>query len=203
MMKKNFSRSRVTRLFTYIIASADMYYSEENQRTICICDDPKNGLRIWGEIPDVSDITAANLCEILLEFAMTCDAMCDPSQAVRQMEVFGDRLGRMLAGYIRDTMPVEKTTHLAACGLECIIESLGVDFTVEQDEIELRFILDHCPVDDTAKRTGFRNVKLARDGMKCLCRSLTHTIDPDLIVNTPVESDVKQVFSVKFPANVN
>ncbi len=203
MMKTNVSRPHVTRLFTYIIASADMYYCEENQRTICICDDPQKGLRIWGEIPDVSDITAANLCEILLEYAMTCDAMCDPSQAVRQMEIFGDRLGRMIAGYIRDTMPVEKTTYLAACGLECIIESLGVNFTVEQDEIELRFILDSCPVSKTAGRTGLRHVKLARDGMKCLCRSLTRTIDPDLIVNTPVESDVKQVFSVMFPANAN
>lgn len=203
MVKKNVYQPHVTRLFTYIIASADMYYSEENQRTICICDDPKKGLLIWGEIPDARDITAANLCEILLEYAMTCNAMCDPSQAVRQMEIFGDRLGRMLAGYIRDTMPVEKTTHLAACGLECIIESLGVNFTVEQDKIELRFTLDSCPVSKTAERTGLRHVELARDGMKCLCRSLTHTINPDLIVNTPVESDVKQVFSVKFPANVN
>jgi hypothetical protein len=202
-MVSDFSQSLATPLGSYVIASADMYYSEQDRRVVYVRDDPENGFQIWGEIPTSGSISAVNLCEILLEYAMTCNAMCDPSQAVRQMEIFGDRLGRMLACHIRDTMPVEKTTHLAACGLECIIESLGVNFTVEQDEIELRFILDSCPVSTTAERTGLRHVKLARDGMKCLCHSLTHAIDPDLIVNTPVESDVKQVFSVKFPANLN
>jgi hypothetical protein len=126
-----------------------------------------------------------------------------PSQALRQMEMFGDRIGRLLANYILENVPIEKAVHPAACGLECIVESMDVDFTVEQDGNELRFILDHCPVDETAKRTGLSYADLARYGLKGLCRSLIYTIDPELTIDTPIESDIEQVFSVKLSANVN
>jgi hypothetical protein len=200
-MQENSNRPRVTHLFTYPIASADIYYNEAYQRTICICDDPKEGFRIWGEIPGQGHITAVNLCEILLEYAMTSNAVGIPSQSFRQIELFGNRIGRLLANYIIENAPIEKAAHLAACGLECIIESMDVDFTVEQDGNELRFILDHCPVGETAKRTGLSYAKLARHGMKGLCQSLIHTINPDLTIDTPVETDVEQVFSVMLPAN--
>ena len=199
-MKTNASQSRVTRLFTYPVASADMYSSEEYQRTVCICDDPKKGFKIWGEIPDIGQITAVNLCQILLEYAMTCSAMGDQSQAFRQMEIFGDRLGRLLANHIEENAPMEKADYLAACGLECIIESLDVTFTIEQDGAELRFILSDCPVDENARRTGLGHIELARHGMEYLCRNLISAIDADLVVDTPGEADVKPVFTLKLAA---
>ena len=63
----------------YVLASADMYYSEEGQRDIYVYDDPMQGLRIWGETTNVGAGTSIDLCQIFLEYALFCQTLQNPS----------------------------------------------------------------------------------------------------------------------------
>ncbi len=195
------SERHATRLYRYPIASADMYYSEVEQRDVCVCDDPVDGLRIWGEIPDVGAVTAVNLCQVFLEYAMTCQTWRDPAQAYHSMQLFGERLGEALAKYLKDNAPLEIVANLGACALECVLESMNAHFTVEQVSSELRFVVAGCPLDETAERTGLRELELAHYGINTLCQSLVYAIDPDLIVHAPLEVGAEHIFAVTTPVH--
>jgi hypothetical protein len=178
-----------------------MYYSEVEQRDVCVCDDPEEGLRIWGEIPDVGAVTAVNLCQVFLEYAMYCQTWRDPSQAYCNMQLFGERLGEALARYLKDNAPIEMVANPGACALECVLESMNAHFTVEQVSSELRFIVAGCPLDETAERTGLREVELAHYGINTLCQRLIYAIDPDLVVRAPLEARADHIFSVMTPVH--
>ena len=193
------SERRVTRLCRYPIASAGMYYYEVNQRDVCVCDDPKEGFRIWGEIPGGGAVTAVDMCQVFLEYAMYCQTWRDLSQAYRHMQAFGERLGEALARYIQDSAPAERAAHPGACALECVLESMNAHFTVEQVGPELRFIVVGCPLRETAEHTGLTEVELAHYGIDALCQSLIHAIDPDLVVRAPLEARADHIFSVMTP----
>ena len=188
-----------TRLFRYPIASADMYYCEVNQRDVYVSDDPEDGLRIWGEIPGGGPVTAIDLCQIFLEYAMYCQTWRDQSQAHRQMTDFGESLGEALAKYLKANAPVDLVTNPGACALECVLESMGANFTVEQVDAELRFAVASCPLREAARRTGLMEVELAQCGIDALCQSLIRAIDPDLMVYIPPERQVNYTLSVMAP----
>jgi formate transporter len=183
-------------LYSFTIASADMFYSEINQREIYVRDDPETGFHIWGELPGGGGVADADLGEILLEYAMTCAAQGSLPQAYRQMDTFGKSLGERLAIRIIQSTPAEATVNRAACALECVLESLGVQFVVEQDGGELSYTLDSCPLCDKAARTGLSQVELAHHGLNALCHSLVEALDPDLIMRLPREPDRDQIFTV-------
>jgi hypothetical protein len=197
-MKATIAEPRGVQLYSYAIASADMFYSEMNQRTIYVRDDPDTGFHIWGEIPGAGTV-AAHLGQVLLEYAMTCAAQGNLPQAYRQMDTFGKYIGEALAVQIMQGTPAETGTHRAACALECVLESMGVPFTVEQANGELRYVLDHCPLCDTAEHTGIQQVELAHHALNALCRSLIRAIDPELGMRLPAKPRVDHIFSVLTP----
>ncbi len=199
-MRINASQSRITRLLRYPIASADMYYSEVNERDVCVSDDPIYGFYIWGEIPGLGEKTAVDLCEVFLEYAMTCTGMRDRSWTLQSMEAFGERLGESLASYIKASTPMETKQNLGECSLECVLEAMNAHFVVEQRDTESRYILKRCPLCVASKRNGLPYADLAHFGINKLCQSLIHILDPFLVVYTPADSETDHIYSVVKPA---
>jgi hypothetical protein len=187
---------RATLICRYPIASADMYYAEVGQRDIYVWDDPQYGFRVWGELTGGGDTTAIPLCEVFLEYAMLCQPWNDEEQAYRLMESFGEGLGQAIAQYISDVILVNPPAHAGACALECLLESLNVNFTMHQVGPELRFIIYECPFDEISRRTGMPQSELAHVGINAMCQTLIHVIQPEVPVATPIDERADHIFAV-------
>lgn len=190
------SNPPITRLGRYTIASADMYYSEMGQRDICVCDDPEKGFRIWGEMPGGGPVTAVDLCQIFLEYAMYCRTARDAEQSYNEMRSFGERLGDALAKYIKDTPLLKKAGDPGACALECVLEAIHAHVNIEHIGPELRFVVAGCPLVNAAESTGLGEIELAQFGFNVMCQQLIHAIDPRLLLRVPLERGDSQTFTL-------
>ncbi|MDI6694849.1 MAG: hypothetical protein QME21_07385 [Anaerolineales bacterium] len=198
-MSTKFSERNAVRLYRYPVASADIYHCEVNQREIFICDDPVRGFRIWGEIPDLGSVSAVNLCQIFLEYAMYCQTWRDSLKARQTMQSFAKDLGIALANYFKNHPAAMLAANIGVCALECILESMDAHFTVEQIGSELNFTVMGCPVLDTARRSGLLEVELAHYGVNMLCQSLIRAIDPNLVIHAPENALAKHIYSIGAP----
>ena len=174
-----------------------MYYAELGQRELYVWDDPQRGFRIWGELAGMGENTAIPLCEVFLEYAMQCQAYSDETQAFYLMESFGVGLGQATALYILDTVLVGALANPGACALECLLESLQMNFTLHQIGPELRFVICECPFDKIAQQTGLPLSELVHVGINALVQSLLHVIQPELPVASPVEERSDHVFTIR------
>lgn len=188
--------SHATLICRYPIASGGLYYAEVGQRNVYVYDDPLNGFRIWGELVGMGEESSIPLCEVFLEYAMSCQAWDDETTAYYQMESFGEGMGQALAQYISDTILAGSYANPGACALECVLESLDLNFTIHQIGPELRFIIVNCPFEDIARRTGMPQSELAHVGINAMCQSLLHAIQPELPVNSPVDEHIDHIFSL-------
>ncbi len=185
-----------TLLYSFTVASADMFYSEMAQRDIYVRDDAETGFHIWGEVAGGGGMSAADLGEILLEYAMSAVAAGDLPHAFRQIDKFGKHLGEALAVRIMQCTPADNPVSRAACALECVLEALDVQFVVEHDGDQLSYILDHCPLCDKSDRTGLSQVEVAHHGLNALCHSVIRALDPDLKVKLPRKSRMDRIFTM-------
>ena len=81
-----FANTQVTQgkpLLSYVIASSNMRYIEINERDIYLRDDPQLGPVLRGEIPECGADCHANLSQMLLEQAMSCDDCRDQAATAR------------------------------------------------------------------------------------------------------------------------
>ncbi len=185
----------------YLIASADMYFSEEGQREICLCDDPEQGLRIWGETPTGGTTASIDLCQIFLEYGLFCQTLNNTDRSCQEMRSFGENLGANLADYIQGMPRLHGTPKLGACALETILKTIHADLTIEHIGPELRFVVAGCPLLDASQNTGLTETELAQFGFNVMCQRVIQVIDPDLILNVPVGNDRGQVFSLIEPTH--
>ncbi len=190
------SKARATLICRYPIASADMYYSEIGQRDVYALDDLLHGFQIWGELTGAGEETAINLCEIFLEYAMVCQTGYPEDEAYGLMESFGSGLGQAVAMYMLDNTFLNGFPNPGVCALECILETLQVDFTIHQIGPELRFILCDCPFDKTAGQTGLPQSELAHVGLNAMCQGLLRVIQPELPVASPVDDRYDHIFAI-------
>lgn len=197
-MLKN-AAPRSTLICRYPIASSDMYYTELGQRDVYVCDDPQRGFRIWGEMMGGGVETTIPLCEVFLEYAMLCQPWTDETQAYYMMESFGTGLGHALAQYMGDNILLGSLANPGACALECVLESLNLNFTIHQVGTELRFIICECPFDEIARRTGLPNSELVHVSINALCQNLLHEIQPELSVSSPVDERIDHIFAMNTP----
>lgn len=193
--------SKPTLICRYPIASTDMYYSEVGQRDVFVRDDLLHGFQIWGELNGGGEETAISLCEIFLEYAMFCQTGYDEANAYGCMESFGSGLGQAAAIYMVDHIIVEGLSNPGVCALECVLETLHVNFTVHQIGPELRFILCDCPFDKTAGQTGLPQSELAHVGLNAMCQGLLQVIQPELPVASPVDERYDHIFAIDTAAN--
>lgn len=182
-------------VYSFTIASGDMFYSEMNQRDIYVRDDPVSGFHIWGEIPGGGN-ACANLGNVLLEYAMSAAAQGDLPQAYRQMDCFGRRLGESLAVQILRGTAGESSTNRAACALECVLEAMDVHFVVEQHGDELIYTLDCCPLCEKSEHTGLSQVELAHHGLNALCYTMIRALDPEFRVRLPRQPGADRIFKM-------
>lgn len=187
---------RATLICRYPIGSSDMYYAEIGQRDVYVCDDPQRGFHIWGELMGEGEATAIPLCEVFLEYAMLCQPWVDETQAYYMMESFGNGLGQALAQYISDNVLSGGIINPGACALECVLESLNLNFTIHQVGPELRFIICECPFDEIARRTGMPHSELVHVSINSMCQSLLHAIQPELPVSSPVDERIDHIFAM-------
>lgn len=197
-MVPSLSQTPATPLGSYVVASADMYYSEQGCRVVYVQDDPENGFQIWGEIPESGSVSAVNLCEVFLEYALTCRAIGDLSVAQYNMGAFAKKLGRALANYLVDRIP-DEVENACVCAMECVIEAMQVGFAMEQASGELRFVLEHCPLHETALRTGLTGEALAHYGIQILCEAIVQTLGPGLSITVSPDEDIQHVFTISLP----
>jgi hypothetical protein len=200
-MTNQVSTLPVKRIGKYMIAGADMYYSEEEQREICVYDDPEQGLRIWGETPTGGATTSIDLCQIFLEYGLFCQTLHDTEQSYKEMRSFGESLGARLADYIRDMPLLHDTPDPGACALETILEAMHAHVTIEHIGPEMRFVVAGCPVLDASKHTGLTEIGLAQFGFNVMCQRLIQIIDPCLVLNVSPGDESGQVLTLLQPSH--
>jgi hypothetical protein len=189
-------QTRPTLICRYPIASADMYYNEVGQRDVYAFDDLVHGFQIWGEQTGAGEQTSISLCEIFLEYAMFCQTGFDESQSYALMESFGSGLGQAVAMYMMDNIFLDGFPNPGVCALECVLETLRVDFTIHQIGPELRFIICDCPFDKTAGQTGLPQSELAHVGLNAMCQGLLKIIQPELPVASPIDERYDHIFAI-------
>ena len=189
-------QTRATLICRYPIASADMYYNEVGQRDVYAYDDLVHGFQIWGELTGAGEQTAISLCEIFLEYAMFCQTGFDEAQAYAFMESFGSGLGQAVAIYMLDNIFLDGFPNPGVCALECVLETLRVNFNIHQIGPELRFIIVDCPFERTAGQTGLPQSELAHVGLNAMCQGLLQVIQPELPVASPVDERYDHIFAI-------
>ncbi len=190
------TNSRAKLICRYPIASTDMYYNEVGQRDVYVRDDLLHGFQMWGELSGAGEETAISLCEIFLEYAMLCQTGYEEAQAYALMESFGLGLGQATAMYMLDNIFLSGFPNPGVCALECVLETLRVDFTIHQIGPELRFIICDCPFEKTAGQTGLPQSELAHVGLNAMCQGLLKVIQPELPVDSPIDERYDHIFAI-------
>ncbi len=194
-------QTKPTLICRYPIASSDMYYNEVGQRDVFVRDDLIHGFQIWGELTGAGAETSIPLCEIFLEYGMLCQTGYEENQAYAVMESFGSGLGQAVAMYMRDNIFLNGFPNPGVCAMECVLETLKVDFTIHQIGPELRFIICDCPFEKTAGQTGLPHSELAHVGLNAMCQGLLNIIQPELPVASPIDERYDHVFAIDMATN--
>jgi hypothetical protein len=189
-------QSKATLICRYPIASTDMYYSEVGQRDVFARDDPLHGFQVWGELTGGGESTTITLCEIFLEYAMFCQTGYEENQAYALMESFGSGLGQAVAMYMQDNIFLNGFPNPGVCALECVLETMKVNFTIHQIGPELRFIIVDCPFEKAASQTGLPQSELAHIGLNAMCQGLLKVIQPELPVASPTDERYDHIFAI-------
>lgn len=180
-------------LYTYVIASGDMRYIEINQRNLFLRHDPNLGMILRGELPGCGAGCYADLSQVLLEYAMTCEGCKSPEEACEYVATFARRLGELLAQRFSNeysTLPEQERLPVA---IEVLLKSLVVPFTSQVDQQRLAYSLEYCPLCETGSSSGMmRELIMARYGFAALCASLVSGVAPAWTVITPTLQEAEQ-----------
>ncbi len=187
-------------LFRYMVASGDMYYTEEQERDVMLGRDARGHIRIWGVTSDGDSSSGIHLSQVFLEYALYCCAWCGPDEALFHMQDLGERLGHRLATYLRDNPPLLAADDPMLCALEQVFDTIGACCIEEQIESGVRFLVSHCELEDVARLSGLCNLELARHGINALCRTLILDMSPRSDVFTAPDSLPEFMFTVTAPA---
>jgi hypothetical protein len=189
VMHRKDIRVRESSLFTYEIASGDMRFITLNERTLFLRNDPDNGPVMRGEICDLGPDCYADLSQVLLEYAVSCEGCRDHERAGELVACTGERLGRILARRLFQDAPELPVIDQVCGAFDFILHSMGADHRMEQGAGNVRYELVGCPLLDTAERTGFvRGLVAARQGFIALCDSMLNTLAPEWTMVRPTAS---------------
>ncbi len=192
--------SPVVHLSRYLVASADMYYTEEQQRDIFLGRDRRGHVRIWAFPTEGSSSSALDLCEILLEQAMYCCTWCSRDEAHFHMDVFGDSIGRQLAHYLQANPDLLLPDDPLLRALQQVFSTIGADCTEEHIECGVQFLVSQSEFEELAHRLGLSHLELARHGMNALCRALIRDLNPGVAVESGPDTLPTFCLTVRAPA---
>jgi hypothetical protein len=179
-----------------------MCYAAENERTIYLQGDAETGFSLYGQIAGGGQASRVNLAQVLLEFAMTWNAPGDPSEARRQMQKFGGRIGEALGTQSAAAQPVNSVLARAALALEDVLLSLDAPFAFRHTNGQVRFQLGQSPLQVAAEANGLeREVDLAHHAFSALCQSTVGAVSPDLQLQLPGSPNVEHTISLTAASN--
>lgn len=195
-MTTKYSGESTLRLFQYVVASADMYYAEQEQRDVFLGRDDYGHIRIWGQTANGGPSTRIGLCRVFLEYGLYCSSWCSRAEAQYHMRNFGERLGHALARYLLDKPALLASDDPTVRALEYVFDGLDASFSEDHIEAGVRFLVTYCPVEDAANRSGLPNVELAHHGINAMCRRLILDVNPHLVVKTLPDTSPKFMFTI-------
>lgn len=177
-------------LLSYVIASSNMRYIEINEREIYLRDDPQQGLVLRGEIPQCGPNCHANLSQILLEQAMSCEDYRDQAMTARHVNHFGDRLGEQMMAKLYDDVPVSSDIGRLTEMMNIILNSMGVPFEYDLTADHIQYDLAYCPIHETATSSGMSLwVATAHRAFVALCSHVVATLAPQWVLTQPSEPE--------------
>jgi hypothetical protein len=177
-------------LFSYIVASADMRFTEVSQREIYLRQDAQMGLIVRGEISGCGEGCHANLSQIFLEYAMSCEGCRDQDEAYESTTRFGERLGSALAARLAPGIAGLPPIDQLSVAFQCLLNSMNVPFRTERTAGRLFYTLAYCPFCESARQTGInREELLAYWAYVALCGNMLRSLAPDWALLQPSEPD--------------
>ena len=190
----------LTHLLSYVIASADMYYAEMEQRDVFLRCDEQGSFHIGGKMADGEPSTEIDIFEIFLEYALYCRSWAGGEEALYNMQDFGERFGRSLAKQlVNDALPL-KPRHSVSHVLRYIFETVDAHPAVEIVDTGVRIIITDYPLEKAAKRSGLWNIELARYGINSMCQSLIRCLNPGVSLRTSSDRRSEFIFTVLTPS---
>ena len=189
-----------TRLLSYVIASADMYYAEMERRDVFLSCDEQGNFHIWGKVTDGEPSTSIDVFEIFLEYALYCCSWAGTDEALHNMQDFGEHLGRSLAKHLENNILLSLSHNSASQILRYIFETVDAHPAVENVDVGVRVIVTDYPLEKAAKRSGLWNVELAHCGINSMCQSLIRCINPHLAVRASSDAFSEFIFTILTPS---
>ena len=190
----------VTRLLSYVLASADMYYAEMERRDIFLSCDKQGKFCIWGKTADGEPSTRIDLFQIFLEYALYCCSWASVEDILCNMQGFGERLGRSLAKQLENDIQLSLSYKSACQVLKNIFETVDTHPSVETVDAGARVIVTDYPLEKAAKRSGLWNVELARAGINSMCQSLIRCLNPSFVVSASSGAHSEFTFTILTPS---
>ena len=177
-------------LFSYIVASGDMRFIENNQRALFLRREPELGTVIRGEVAECGPTCHANLSQVLLEYVMSCEDGRLAHRTAMLADRFGQRLGRAFVA-LRYPEPsgAPASERLSDAGM-IVIHSMDVPVTFDQTDDVLRFTLAYCPLHTAAGKAGLSMwVPLAHRALVAMLETLLQGIALEWALQSPVERE--------------
>ena len=173
-------------VFSYRIASGDMRYIEIGVRDVYLRNDPEAGLIFRGEIAGCGPECFDNLSEIFLEYALSCEGCLDPEVTLEEVVHFGRHLADILLNSLRTDLAKRTPEDKLSLAFECILNSMGANYTVDRQPGQLSYALSCCPLSDCAERTGLRrSVEMGLAAFIALCKQMIQALAPEWELQQP------------------
>jgi len=189
----------MTRLLSYALASADMYYAEMERRDIFLSCNEQGNFIIWGKTADGEPSTKIDLFQIFLEYALYCCSWASAEDTFCNMQGFGERLGRSLAKQLENDILLSISRKSAGQILKNVFETVDTHPSVENVDAGLRVIVTDYPLEKAAKRSGLWDVELAHCGINAMCQSLIRCTNPSLFVSPSSDAHSEFTFTILMP----
>jgi hypothetical protein len=192
-MTRTAERASDAPLLRYTMASGDMRYIEVAEREIYLREKPQVGLVLRGEIPGCGEGCFADLSQVFLEYAMSCEGCKQEAEAEDLVVQFGMQLGSSLSANMRRDFPEMNAEEKIAWAFECLMRSMAVPFEARRRKDYQHFLLAFCPLCDTGRKTGLsREMAWGRKGIVALCEQLVADLAPNWKLLKPTRQEVEE-----------
>ena len=198
-MSTEHSTACITHLCRYAIASADMYYTELGERDVFLKTDEQGNFHILGETVGGDASTAIELCQVFLEYAMYCCALCNPDEALCSMQGFAQHIGRSIGEFLKENTCLFKSDNPTDLALEHLFQTMNAHISIRYSGAIEHFIVVDCPLENAAEHSGLRDIELAHHGINSMCKSMIQAISPEVTLATSPKIQPEFAFTILKP----
>lgn len=175
-----------TRLFTFVVGNADMWYSAVAERSLYIRNEPEIGPMLRGASDCVTTDNEINLCETLLEFGMSCESGYTCYKASELVECTGRRAGSKFAKELFAATLNSTPDEQIITAFTLLFQSMECSYRIDTTSRSIEFNLDVCPFTKSAQKSGiFYGIELARLCFIGLCNGMLMVLEPQWHMTYP------------------